>query len=83
MQSRTKTKIGADKITKFSARQSKFAAVMKNARKQRPDPTDHNMIFVSYLMEKGIRGAVERKETVSPEKNPRALPVKIVLTRSE
>ncbi len=70
MRSRTKAKIGADKVAKFSTRQSKFAAVMKNTRKQRPDPTDHNMVFVSYLMEKGIRGAVERKEAVSPEKKP-------------
>ncbi len=68
MRSRTKAKFGADKVAKSSTRQSKFAAVMKNTRKQRSDPTDHNMIFVSYLMEKGIRGAVEKKDAAWPEK---------------
>ena len=60
------------KVAGLSARQKQpsfnnwpFSAVMKSIRKPKVKPTDREMIFVTYLVEKEIGGHLEAKFAAS------------------
>ena len=42
----------------------KFASIMQKTKKPKTKPVDHNMVFVSYLMEKEMSDHLEGRQPI-------------------